>query len=136
VLATVAIPTLQSILVSGAENLPFGLSELHGLTFTVTIVAGLALLFGSLCVIYWAVPSQSVPWGAVWPGAVAATLAITIVDYGFPLYLGHVSSITKVGTTLVFVVIVLIWFYVLAMILLVGAEINALRLQRRPQDDG
>ena len=30
VLATVAIPTLQSVLVSGAENLPFGLTSCAG----------------------------------------------------------------------------------------------------------
>jgi membrane protein len=127
-LATVAIPTLQSVLVSGAENLPFGLTSLHGLVFAVTIVAGLVLLFGCLCIIYWAVPKGSIPWRAVWPGAVAATLAITIVDYAFPLYLSNVSSAAKIGTTLVFIAIVLLWFYVLAIIVLSGAVINAIRL--------
>jgi len=128
-LATVAIPTLQSVLVSGAENLPFGLTSLHGLIFAATIVAGLALLFGCLCIIYWAVPKGAIPWRAVWPGAVGATLAITIVDYAFPLYLSNVSSAAKIGTTLVFIAIVLLWFYVLAIIVLSGAVINALRLK-------
>jgi membrane protein len=132
-LATVALPALQSILASGAENLPFGLSELRGLTIVLTLAAGLLLLFGSLCVIYWAVPNDKIGWSGVWPGAVAATLAITIVDYAFPLYLGNISSITEIGTTLVFVVIVLLWFYVLAMIVLAGAEINALRLRRNSE---
>jgi YihY family inner membrane protein len=127
-LATVAIPTLQSVLVSGAENLPFGLTSLHGLVFAATIVAGLALLFGCLCIIYWAVPKGSIPWRAIWPGAVGATLAITIVDYAFPLYLTNVSSAAKIGTTLVFIAIVLLWFYVLAIIVLSGAVINAIRL--------
>jgi membrane protein len=128
-LATVAIPTLQSVLVSGAANLPFGLTSLHGLFFAATIVAGLALLFGCLCIIYWAVPKGSIPWRAIWPGAVGATLAITIVDYAFPLYLSNVSSAAKIGTTLVFIAIVLLWFYVLAIIVLSGAVINAIRLR-------
>ena len=55
-LATVAVPTLQSVLVSGAENLPFGLSDVPGLVFAVTLGAGLLLLFASLCLIYWTVP--------------------------------------------------------------------------------
>jgi YihY family inner membrane protein len=128
-LATVAIPTLQSVLVSGAENLPFGLASLRGFVFVATIVAGLAVLFGCLCVIYWAVPKGQVPWSAVWPGATGATFAITIVDYAFPLYLSNVSTAAQIGTTLVFIAIVLLWFYVLAIILLSGAVINAIRLE-------
>jgi uncharacterized BrkB/YihY/UPF0761 family membrane protein len=128
-LATVAMPTLQSVLVSGAENLPFGLTNLRGLVFVVTLAAGLALLFGCLCIIYWAVPKGTVPWSAVWPGATGATVAITIVDYGFPLYLSNVATAAQFGTTLVFIAIVLLWFYVLAIIVLSGAVINALRLK-------
>ena len=64
-------PTLQSVLASGAEDLPFGLSDVDGLVYAVTLVAGLLLLFGVLCVIYWAVPNRLVPWRAIWPGALA-----------------------------------------------------------------
>jgi membrane protein len=126
-LATVAVPTLQSVLVSGAESLPFGLSDVPGLVFAVTLVAGLLLLFGCLCVIYWAVPNQPMPWRAIWPGAFGATLAIAIVDYAFPIYLTNISTIERFGTTMVFVVIVLLWFYALAIIMLGGAVINSLR---------
>jgi YihY family inner membrane protein len=128
-LATVAVPAAQSLLISGAENLPFGLSDVPGLVFGLTLVAGLALLFGCLCMIYWAVPNENVPWRAIWPGALGATLAITIVDYAFPFYLGHISTIARFGSTMVFVAIVLLWFYVLAVILLAGAVVNAIRLQ-------
>jgi len=50
------------------------------------------------------------------------------VDYGFPVYLGSISTIAQFGTTFVFVLIVLIWFYALAIVLLAGAILNALRL--------
>jgi uncharacterized BrkB/YihY/UPF0761 family membrane protein len=58
-----------------------------------------------------------------------ATLAITAVDYIFPLYLNNVSTIAQFGTTLIFIVIVLFWFYVLAMALLAGAVVNAMRFE-------
>jgi membrane protein len=127
--ATVIIPTAQSIIVKGAADLPFGLADAQGVLFILTLGASLLLLFGIICVIYWAVPNRRVPWRAIWPGAAAATLAIGIVDYGFPLYLSNVSTIARFGTTLVFVVIVLLWFYVLAIILLGGAVINAMRFE-------
>ena len=127
--ATVAVPALQSLLASSAQDLPLGLSEVEGLVYAVSLAAGILLLFLILCVIYWTVPNRRVPWRAVWPGALGATMAIAVVDYAFPAYLGSVSSLAGVGTTFVFVLIVLIWFYVLAIILLGGAVLNAMRFE-------
>jgi YihY family inner membrane protein len=127
--ATVAVPALQSVLVSGADDLPLGLSKVDGLIYALTLVAGLMLLFGVLCLIYWAVPNGRLPWRAIWPGALGATVAIGIVDYAFPAYLSSINTIARFGTTFVFVVIVLIWFYVLAIIILGGATINAMRFE-------
>ena len=132
--AMVAVPALQSLLVSSAEDLPFGLSKIPGLVYGLTLGGGLALLFGCLCAIYRLVPNERVPWRAVWPGAVGATVAIGIVDYAFPFYLGHIATIARFGTTMVFIGIVLLWFYVLAIIILGGAVVNAMRLwgEREP----
>ena len=130
VAASVAIPTAQSILVKGADDLPFGLANVPGLVFVMTLGAGLLILFGAMCAIYWRVPKGPTPWRAIWPGALGATIAMGVVDYAFPLYLQNVSSITRLGSTLVFVLIALLWFYVLAWILLAGAVVNELRFER------
>ena len=127
--ATVAVPTIQSILVSGTARLPLGLSDVHGIVFAASLAAGLVLLFCILCIIYWTVPNEPVPWLAIWPGALGATLAIGVVDYAFPAYLSNVSTIARFGTTLVFILIVLLWFYALAIIILAGAVINAVRFE-------
>jgi YihY family inner membrane protein len=127
--ATVAVPTVQSILINGAGDLPLGLDRVEGLVYGVTLAAGLLLLFAVLCVVYWSVPNSSVPWRAVWPGAAAATAAIGAIDYAFPFYLSNISTIARFGTTFVFVVIVLLWFYALAIIILGGGIVNALRYE-------
>lgn len=127
--ATVAVPTLQSLLVSSANDLPLGLSEVDGVLFAATLAFGLVLLFGILCIIYRTVPNRPVPWRAIWPGALGATVAIGIVDYAFPIYLSTISTIGRFGTTFVFVLIVLVWFYALAIILLGGAVLNAMRYE-------
>src|SRR4051812_23109508 len=67
--ATVAVPTIQSLLVSGAADLPLGLSDVRGLVYGLSLVAAYTILFAILCVIYWAVPNRLVPWRAIWPGA-------------------------------------------------------------------
>ena len=127
-IATVAVPTVQSLLRAGANRLPFDLAHVAGLVYAGSLAFSLALLFGCLVMIYSRVPHLKVPWRAVWPGALSATAAIAVVDYAFPAYLSNISTIARFGTTIVFVLIVLGWFYVLALIILGGAIINALRL--------
>jgi len=127
--ATIFVPTVQSILVAGTDNLPLGLAEVRGLVYLITLGIGLVLLFGVFCVIFWSVPNRRVPWRAVWPGAAGATLATGVVDYAFPLYLSNISTIAQLGTTFVFVVIVLVWFFALSAIILGGATVNALRFE-------
>ena len=46
------------------------------------------------------------------------------------MYLSNISTIARFGTTIVFVLIVLGWFYVVALIILGGAIVNALRVGR------
>ena len=129
IVASVAVPALQGVLVTGAEDLPFGLSEVRGLIYAVTLAAGVVALFAALCATYRLVPSGSIPWPCVWPGALGATLAMSVVDYAFPLYLQNVTTL-RAGTTFVFVLIALVWFYALAIILLAGAVVNELRFER------
>ena len=130
VAASVSVPTLQSILVRGADGLPFGLASVRGVVLAISLAAGLGLLFAALCAIYWRVPKGRIPWRGIWPGAAGATLAMGVVDYAFPLYLQNVSTIAHLGSTLFFVLIALLWFYALALILLAGAVINDLRFER------
>jgi membrane protein len=128
--ATVAVPTLQSFLSEGTQELPLGLGQVRGLVLAVGVAIGLAITFAILGILYWSVPNRWVPWSAVWPGACMATVLIGIVDYAFPFYLSNFSAFAGLGTSLVFIVIVLLWFYVLAFVILAGATLNAMRFER------
>jgi membrane protein len=127
-LATVAVPTVQSILHAGVDALPLDLAHVAGFVYVGSLAISLALLFACLAAIYSQVPNRPIPWRSVWPGALGATVAIGLVDYAFPLYLNSISTIARFGTTIVFVLIMLGWFYVLALIVLAGAIVNAMRL--------
>jgi membrane protein len=126
--ATVMVPTAQSLLRAGVDDLPFDLANVAGLVWVGSLALSLATLFVCLVVIYSRVPHRKVPWRAVWPGALGATVAIGIIDYAFPAYLSNISTIAQFGTTIVFVLIMLGWFYVLALIILGGGIVNAVRL--------
>ncbi|MGH3261208.1 MAG: YihY/virulence factor BrkB family protein [Trebonia sp.] len=129
--ATVSVPTLQSLLRAGVDELPFDLAHVGVLVYVGSLAVSLAILFACLAVIYARVPHRRVGWGAVWPGALGATVAIGVIDYAFPTYLSNISTIARFGTTIVFILIMLAWFYALAMIILGGAIVNAMRLDPR-----
>ena len=85
-------------------------------------------MFVSLALIYVRVPNRPMRWRAVWPGALGATIAIGVLDFAFPLYLTSISTIARFGTTIVFILIMLGWFYAVALVILSGAIVNAMRL--------
>ena len=115
-------------MVTGTDALPFDLAHVAVVVYAISLAVSVAILFGCLALIYSRVPNRDVPWRAVWPGALGATILIAVVDIAFPVYLTNISTIARFGTTIVFILIVLAWFYVLAVIILAGAVINALRV--------
>ena len=125
--ASVALPTVEGSLVASTDDLPLGLSHVQALENLLLIIAALSVTFLICCVIFWAVPKGHMPWRAVWPGSLFVTITIGLANWAFPFYLGNISSLSRFGSTLGFVLIALIWFYALSLALLAGAVINALR---------
>jgi membrane protein len=127
--ASIFVPAVESALVSSTDRLPFGLSNIKAIDTAVLLGAALLVTFGICCLIFWAVPKGHMPWRAVWPGALFVSLAAGLANWLFPVYLANVSSLSRFGSTLGFILIALLWFYVLALALMAGAVINSLRFQ-------
>jgi membrane protein len=127
--ASIALPTMEAALVSSTDRLPFGLSGIQAIDTVLLLAAALLITFVICCVIFWAVPKGHMPWRAVWPGAAFVTAAAGIANWLFPAYLSNVSSLSRFGSTLGFILIALLWFYVLSLAILAGAVINSLRYE-------
>jgi membrane protein len=127
--ASIFLPTIEGALVSSTDRLPLGLSDIKAIDTVLLLAAALLVTFAICCVIFWAVPKGHMPWRAVWPGATVVTVGAGIANWAFPFYLSNVSSLSHLGSTLGFVLIALLWFYVLSLALLAGAVINSLRFE-------
>jgi YihY family inner membrane protein len=127
--ATIALPTLEGLLISSAADLPFGLGTIGGLENLVLLAVALAVTFLLACAIYWLVPKGRLPWRGVWPGALFLTVTAGLANIVFPIYLREISGINEFGGAVGFVLIALIWFYLLSLAMLAGAVINALRYE-------
>ncbi len=129
--ASIFLPTMEGALVSSTDRLPFGLANIKAIDTLLLLSAAVLITFAICCVIFWAVPKGHMPWRAVWPGAAFVTAAASIANWAFPFYLANVSSLSRFGSTLGFILIALLWFYVLGLALLAGAVINSLRHELR-----
>jgi len=125
--ASIFVPTMEATLVSSTDRLPFGLSSIKAIDTVLLLGAAVLFTFAICCVIFWAVPKGHMPWRDVWPGAAFVTVAAGIANWAFPFYLSNISSLSQFGTTVGFVLIALLWFYLLSLALLAGAVINSLR---------
>jgi membrane protein len=125
--ASIALPAIEAALVSSTDRLPLGLSDIRAIDTVLLLALAVAIVFVICCIIYWAVPKGHMPWRDVWPGALFVTTAAGVANWAFPFYLSNVSSLSRFGSTLGFVLIALLWFYVLSLALLAGATVNSLR---------
>jgi membrane protein len=127
--ASIFLPAFESAITSSTDRLPFGLSHIKAIDTVLLLGAALLITFLISLVIFWAVPKGHMPWRAVWPGALFVTITSGLANWLFPVYLDNVSSLSRLGSTLGFILIALLWFYVLSLALMSGAVINSLRFE-------
>ncbi len=126
-LASVTVPTIESAALTRADDLPFGLSEWGSIRTGIVVLGGFVVTFGIISAIYWAVPKGHMPWRSVWPGALFFAVVTAGGNYIFPLYLNNISDLHRIGGTIGFILIALVWFYAISLVMLAGAVINSLR---------
>jgi membrane protein len=94
------------------------------------ILAGLA--FVALALVYRFAPARQTPhWHWLSPGTTAAAVLWLAGSAGFSFYVARFGSYEKTYGTLGAVVVLLMWLYVSAYIVLVGAELNSAVEKRR-----
>ena len=119
---------VTSFLLGLLDKLPFLPEVLHngpvafGVQFLVGLLAGF-LLF--LC-IYYVVPNRRQDWGKVWPGAALSGLLFESLSLLFPLYLRLTGGGSAYGKTFALLFLLMVFFYFLGIVTMVGAELNSL----------
>ncbi len=64
-------------------------------------------------------------WVWVSPGAIISIVLWLVVSYGFRLYLGYFDSYDKTYGSLGAMIILMLWLYLTALVILIGGTINA-----------
>ena len=88
------------------------------------LFAAIALV--GLAVIYRFAPDrQNALWRWVSPGAVMATVVWVIASVGFSIYTSNFSNYNETYGALGAIVVVMLWLYITAYVIIAGAELNA-----------
>jgi membrane protein len=141
--------TLGAIIavIVGMAGLVFLPVSLHMLGFdrgealmvrTISLLVLLAAVFATIAVLLRFGPARVCRWTEVMPGTVTATALWMIASVLFSFYVTHVASYDAMYGSLGAVVGLLMWFFVSAYAILLGAELNVALLaaagrdQRRP----
>jgi membrane protein len=90
---------------------------------TLTSISVIALIY------HHAVP-RTQPWHSVVPGAILATILWFSVTVGFRAYLQHWGDFSTIYGSLGAGMVLLVWMYLISLVILVGAEFNALLFPR------
>jgi len=84
-----------------------------------------ALVTLAVAVIFYYSPDAEQEWVWITPGSVLATVLWLLVSLGFRFYVTHFSSYNATYGAIGGIIILMTWFYVSALAVLVGAELNS-----------
>ncbi len=116
---------LQGIRELITEHVPALGGSLETLDFTIPFVV-IGVLFA---LIYKLLPDVRLRWGDVWLGAIVTSLLFSVGKLGIGIYLGR-AGVTSVYGAAGSLVLVLLWIYYSAQILLLGAEFTEVYSRR------
>ena len=107
------------------KTIPF-LSTLVDNSMTTLLggfAGGLLAAFVLFEAIYVVVPNQRIQWKRSWQGAIVSAILLEIFIALFPFYISHFMNSYSGQTG--FIIVLLAFFYYFALILMLGAEVNA-----------
>lgn len=94
------------------------------LYFILRVPVALLVVFVLVKLIYIIAPDQHIPSKSTTPGALFTTISWVVLTVGFSYYINNIARYDRVYGNLANVVIIMLWFYFLAYILVLGMIIN------------
>nr|WP_307000712.1 YihY/virulence factor BrkB family protein [Lederbergia panacisoli] len=84
------------------------------------------ILFIVFLAIYYLAPSIKIKCITAVPGAIFSSIGWIIVSLGFSFYVSNFGNYTSTYGSIGGIIVLMLWFYITAIIIMVGGEINAL----------
>lgn len=99
------------------------------------IPVAIMLMILAVALMYYFFPNVDQPFRIATPGSVIAVLGWVVVTLGFSFYISNFGNYNATYGSLAGVIILLLYFYISAAVLLFGAEVNAVIFKSDPETD-
>ncbi|MBO0601694.1 YihY/virulence factor BrkB family protein [Sporosarcina sp. E16_3] len=88
------------------------------------------LIFFVFSLIYWLVPNLKIQFKSILPGALFATVGWILTSFAFSFYVGSYANYSSTYGSIGAIIVLMIWLYFSAIILMLGGQLNAVMLER------
>jgi membrane protein len=113
------------------DHLAPGLGHNGAVAYALPVLVSSVAVFGFLLCVYYFLTNVEHSWRDVLPGAIATTIVLEVTFQALPIYL-HVARDSTPQRAFGGPVILLVWLYVMANVIVLGAEYNWWRASRVP----
>ena len=98
--------------------------------YTVSVVVSLFGIFAFLFAVYWLLPTAEVTWRDALPGAIVSSVALEGSFQILPVFV-RLAGVNPTLRVLGGPAILLLWLFVMANVIVFGAELNWWKSERR-----
>lgn len=117
-----------------ADQIGFG-SAVVTLWTWLRIPVAIVLMILAVALVYYFFPNVDQPFAVVSPGSVIAVTVWVLATIGFSLYITNFADYNATYGSLAGVIVLLLYIYISSMVLLLGAEINAVIFKAEHGDE-
>jgi membrane protein len=92
---------------------------------TLSWLVSAIILFLIFTGLYWIAPNVKLKCRSAFPGAIFATIGWIVSSIGLTFYVGNISNYSLTYGSIGAIIVLMIWLYISAFIIILGGEINA-----------
>lgn len=93
---------------------------------TIRWLLSIVVLFIMFLILYRVFPNKKLKQRSILKGAIFSTIGWSVASYGFSYYVNHFSHYSATYGSLGGIIVLMLWFYILAHVIIIGGEINAM----------
>lgn len=93
------------------------------------------LIFAVFTLVYWLVPAVKMRIKDAIPGAVFSTVGWILASLAFSFYVGNFANYSNTYGSIGGIIVLMVWMYFSAIILILGGQVNAVMQERREEKE-
>ncbi|MEK3906996.1 YihY/virulence factor BrkB family protein [Oceanobacillus sp. FSL W7-1309] len=135
VVTAILLPVFGDVLLEFTISLLGINAEMTWLLQVLRYAISLIIITVLLMCLYRFAPNKRIPFKHILPGAIGASILWQVISFGFSIYVGNFGNYSATYGSLGGIIVLMIWFFLTAIILLVGALLSVMYHQKATREN-